>query len=1067
MRPIELKLQSFGSYGDETVINFSDVKQNLFLVTGDTGSGKSTIFDAIVYALYGRTGSVENPKNGEELQSQFAPKGKEPFVELKFSEIRGGVEEIYRVIRVPKHKRTKLRGGGEKEVSASVSLIMPDGTEYPQKEADKKLEEIVGLTREQFMQVAMIAQGEFMKLLRAKSDEKKEIFRKLFRTGFFQKLVDELGQRVKKKSGEMANVRSVCQTLAAQIRIPDESSHKEILEECKDRIINERSLNSVVLEEFMKELGLLTEELEKETEEAEKKCREAEKKRDDIRAEYASAENIIKFFNQLEEAERKLEDCMETKVQAAENLERSKRIRDAYDIKNVAVLYNMSDKALKEAQEDQKKQEIRIRELESFEKELEKASTEKNTELHAELEKYSKVNEKVTKSLKLFRDIKNKEEELKRLEKSLEERTKDVQRAKEKLEAREAQEKSARDRSEELKNARERLVSFNENVKKLKDFGQESAQLSDRENELKEQREKVEKANKNYAVKREEEEKKSKAYEALRTKFIDAQAGFLARELKPGKPCPVCGSLEHPSPYKLTEDIENVTREGVEKLKKEAETSKAEQESAARECDVSRTRLAEMEQGYQRNIEQLRGKIRDALTDGMKEKADEIKDASAAKAVVAELERKIESYGVKVRREVEEFDRLQAFLNDDESRNSLKEEYQKAQQLEGEAGNQAAAAGATLESLLKDREFDSKEEAEDELRKAGELRECKEEENRKISEEYKGVKAEADRVRGLIERYSVEIPKLTDERENTLKKYRDILEEKKFAEDEWISLTESYSLETAEELRENFIKWSNEQDTAEALKKSSKEAIGDTKKPDMDVLKELRSKADEECERARAQRDECRECYRNDAELFEELDEKADDRRLLIEEQSKLSSLYETLAGKVSGARMDIETFVQRNYLEMVLENANRRFENMSRGQFELRMIDIDKAGEGRMNHGLDLMVYSNVTGKSREVRTLSGGESFMAALSLALGMADVITESAASVNLDIMFIDEGFGSLDDNSRDQAVKILKEMAGGSRTIGIISHVTELKQQIDSQLIVSKDEEGSHTRWQFS
>ena len=186
----------------------------------------------------------------------------------------------------------------------------------------------------------------------------------------------------------------------------------------------------------------------------------------------------------------------------------------------------------------------------------------------------------------------------------------------------------------------------------------------------------------------------------------------------------------------------------------------------------------------------------------------------------------------------------------------------------------------------------------------------------------------------------------------------------------------------------------------------------------------------------------------------------------VMEEHRRLDDLCNLLGGNVSGRRMDIETYVQRYYLERILYAANRRFQEMSAGQFELRMRDINQAGVGK-NRGLDLMVYSNVTGKEREVRTLSGGESFMAALSLALGMADQIQESAASVNLDVMFIDEGFGSLDDHSRDKAVRVLQDMANGSKLIGIISHVTELKQEIEDQLIVRKDEEGSHVRWQIS
>lgn len=185
-----------------------------------------------------------------------------------------------------------------------------------------------------------------------------------------------------------------------------------------------------------------------------------------------------------------------------------------------------------------------------------------------------------------------------------------------------------------------------------------------------------------------------------------------------------------------------------------------------------------------------------------------------------------------------------------------------------------------------------------------------------------------------------------------------------------------------------------------------------------------------------------------------------------MEEHGRIDHLYRLVSGNVSGSRMDLETYVQRYYLEKILYAANRRFRDMSAGQFELRMYNLEKAGEGK-NRGLDLMVYSAVTGKEREVRTLSGGESFMAALALALGMADQIQESSAAINLDMMFIDEGFGSLDEHSRNQAVKVLLEMAEGSKLIGIISHVTELKQEIEDQLIVIKDESGSHVKWQIS
>lgn len=202
------------------------------------------------------------------------------------------------------------------------------------------------------------------------------------------------------------------------------------------------------------------------------------------------------------------------------------------------------------------------------------------------------------------------------------------------------------------------------------------------------------------------------------------------------------------------------------------------------------------------------------------------------------------------------------------------------------------------------------------------------------------------------------------------------------------------------------------------------------------------------------------------ARAWEGLSRQMEQRRQTVEDHARLDRLYRLITGNVSGSRMDLETYVQRCYLERILDAANRRFLEMSAGQFELRMCQLEEAGKGS-NKGLDLMVYSAVTGKEREIRTLSGGESFLAALSLALGMADQIQERTGGIHLDMMFIDEGFGSLDDHSRNQAVRVLREMAGGTRLIGIISHVAELKQEIEDQLIVEKDQWGSRVKWEIS
>ena len=281
-----------------------------------------------------------------------------------------------------------------------------------------------------------------------------------------------------------------------------------------------------------------------------------------------------------------------------------------------------------------------------------------------------------------------------------------------------------------------------------------------------------------------------------------------------------------------------------------------------------------------------------------------------------------------------------------------------------------------------------------------------------------------------------------------------------------MTVLEEHTREEASRLQEKIDRFQREKASAQGALDTARKAVSGQTKPDLDALGRKRDQEEERYRRIQAERESVREIFRADSAAYRKLASVLRERGRIAEEFSRIDSLYNRLAGKVTGARMDIETFVQRYYLRRILHAANIRFSEMSAGQYELRMVDDSMAGEGR-NRGLDLMVYSFINGQEREVRTLSGGESFMAALSLALGLADQIQESSASIHPDIMFIDEGFGSLDDHARDQAVRVLKEMDGGTKLIGIISHVTELRQEIEDQLQVVKDDNGSHARWRIS
>ena len=402
----------------------------------------------------------------------------------------------------------------------------------------------------------------------------------------------------------------------------------------------------------------------------------------------------------------------------------------------------------------------------------------------------------------------------------------------------------------------------------------------------------------------------------------------------------------------------------------------------------------------------------------------------------------------------------------EEQTKQLEKQYQAAQQKEQEIHVALEGNRAVLKQLQKEQSYTSREAAQAELDLAKKEKEQAERAYEEASKEAKRAGKARDDAQTLQNHYKGELPKQKEQALQCRQKYEARMAAFGLTTEQWQAVTQQYTREEADLFQEKLDAHKAQQAQAQGRYTSAEEQIGAQGKPDLEVLQQNLQEAEQVWKSRQEEREQWGTYARVNSESYARLMPKMEERAQILKEHQQISDLYQRLSGNISGFRMDLETFVQRQYLERILYAANRRFLEMSAGQFELRMYDLDKAGEGK-NHGLDLMVYSAVTGKVREVRTLSGGESFMAALSLALGMADQIQESSAAIHLDVMFIDEGFGSLDEHSRNQAVRVLQEMAGGSKMIGIISHVTELKQEIDDQLLVIKDESGSHVRWQIS
>ena len=1149
MRPLRLTMQAFGSYGTAATVDFEKTTQNLFLITGDTGAGKTTIFDAIVFALYGQASSSHNKKDGMELQSQYADLKVEPYVELTFTELVGGEQEEYTVKRIPRHMRpAKHKGAKDQAVSETVELTMPDGSLYPQKETDRKLEEIVGLTRDQFMQVAMIAQGEFMELLRADSNSKKKIFQRLFGTGMFQGIVDELARRRAERESKITELWTQCRQEIGHVEIPrpeelrksaglPEAGGKDVEtpESAEDpmtaeeagagaetdqvqelltkvsllqrKLIDSDKFNRPDMESFLEKLEVLCGLLKQAEAEARAQEAEVSAERDRKRDAVTEAQQLLQSYQQLEKADQQLMACAQTADQIEKDRHLIPRIRGAWEIQALYQRFIDADQTVQMAENSVKELQDKLPGLQEKANLLETAEQEAKTRADKELEAYTRVSERVTKSLDILQKIRGAEQNLEKCRTASKEANEKVKSAEKAQKAFADQESVWQQTAKELAGADVELAGWKSRQQEAERLGQTLASLSARKKELDRQIQKVEQAREEYLQIHQQYGLKENEYSEKNNAFLNAQAGVLAEQLEPGKPCPVCGSLEHPHPFKKTQEHAELTREVINALREEVETLNRIQSEKATAAGAAAEVQREKQHSLTMELRQLdeRFKAFSAVLEGAGTPPQDSADFSdiheqtktcaeteniprgslpdtevpeqdltpdriaeglhAAAQLLEQWKNTLKDHVRSWKQKADSLADVQKNLQGAQTkREKMQKGYSDALQESSEADQALAAARTSLDGLQAQRDYEDEKAARDALKNAEAQ---KKEVDRAFTAAHKAAddaRSSAEKAVTLLRQYEEALPGQKQESAVRKNAYEALCREKDFTETQWQEMIRTHEKDEAEKLDARISAWEKQKSEAEGRQKSAREAIQGHPRPDLAALSEAQAAAQAALDAAQNRKKLLEQHLKADRKVWTELSPKMEERSRAAAEYDRINELFERLGGKRTGARMDIETFVQRYYLQRILRAANVRFSEMSAGQFELRMVGDDMAGAGK-NRGLDLMVYSAVTGKEREIRTLSGGESFMAALSLALGMADQIQEGAASINLDIMFIDEGFGSLDDHARDQAVRVLKRMAGGSKLVAIISHVTELKQEIDDQLLVTRDENGSHARWQ--
>ena len=908
MRPLLLEISAFGPYAERTEIDFSVLGESgLYLITGDTGAGKTTVFDAITFALFGEASGQS--RESSMLRSKYAAPDVPTEVSLTFD--YGG--SVYRVRRNPEYERPRRRGGGFTVQVADAELIRPDGSVVTKvREVNEAIREILGVDRGQFSQIAMIAQGDFLRLLHAETKDRQRIFREIFRTGPYQTFQERLKQEAEALDGRCRELkRSIDQSLSGTKCAADEPLFPAL----------QRAKEALQISEAQEILAALCEQDGEAMKETAGEIDRLEKELEAVNADLGRARELKKAADSLEIARKALASEQKELEAAAQTLEKERQRRPEAERLGAQVSaleaqlpeYDAREKLLAEGKSIRRNLQTETRDQGEKREELAR-KTGKLEQLRAERKELEQAGEDRERLLRERQDIESRQKELRAV-----------------LNLIETREKLSRDLS---------------------------------------------RAQEDYRSRREAAQQKQSAYDRMYWAYLDEQAGILAQTLRDGEPCPVCGATAHPIPAQLSPNAPSESQ--LRRAKGDAETARAQAEDARNaaaalrgQLDTARRELEKQAPGaekgeIQRRIGRNEAKCA-ALEEGLKEADRRIERREKLDRQIPALDEECRKLDSAVRECAERIAGLNA------------KRTEKEQQIAG-FGEKLPFAGRSTAEAERDR-----------LRA----------EQQRILQSYSDA-----------EKAHTEAAKAVSEREGQVRQ-----------------LCEQLS--------------GAERPDIDALTAQQKE-FSDAKAGSSRRHTELHA-------RLSANRSALEDISRRGRELAE-----------LERRYAWVRNLADTARGLLSGKeKLALETYVQTTYFERIIARANLRLLVMSGGQYELKRR---VTGLGRGQSGLELDVIDHLNGSERSVKSLSGGESFLASLSLALGLSDEIQSSAGGIRLDTMFVDEGFGSLDEDTLQQAMRALLSLSENRRLVGIISHVAQLKERIDRQIVVTKDRAGgSHVR----
>ena len=1048
MKPIYIKMSAFGSYAGEEIVDFTEVNHGIFLITGDTGAGKTTIFDAITYALYDQTSGGK--RDGEMMRSQYAKEEIRTYVELKF--IYKG--EIYTITRYPKQNRISKKRNKDGEYTLtvdapSVELILPDGLPYKGKlkETNQKIAEIIGLDVNQFTQIAMIAQGDFLKLLHAPSNVRKEIFAKIFITRIYWRIEEELKLRSRALSGKLEDNRKDILREIENVQYLQDSRYKE---QWKEKGQYSES-NPEELLDLLLHMNL--EATEKEAE-LTKTLRDNQEELDQIQASIQQAKDLNKLFEALDKAVRTEEELRQQKDEMKLIKNRIELAKKASIIEPKEQLYLSKRKDLEECGQ-------RIRSiLEWLDNHVETLKQLKLLKDQSELE-YNSKNPELTSRINKINELLPKYEqyeEKKLLRATLEEQkdkvVSELEHLIHKLKQLQEQQEANLLLQAELKQVSDQIPLLQQSVERLSERKNALTSLLNSIRILQKLNLNKKQIELEYVEMEGQYERKLQAYEEIYHHFIEGQAGFIAATLAEGCPCPVCGSTSHP--HKADQSATVIGQQELQAAKKQMEAAekakkdKYESLQGARQSFESQKKLVEhegeklMEASFQ--ADQI---TEDELQAMLNEVMLQLKEVINRKTSAEAAKNKYDQNELEQKRLGEELKKL--ITSKEATEQALK-------QLELAIVQADTLLLTWKEALI----YENKQAAKEELAASSDQIQSLEKTRLLNANRYQDLLQRITEKQGNHKTEEGAHARLSEELNRVEESFRKELMLQGFSREEEYrcSLMKQQELE---QLLNRYQSYRDEVIKNQENLKNYKEQTDGKSRINTDEMEERKVTLDD---RKAWLEEQSKAIYgvrtRNEL-IHQKIGKLLDLRKEVKEEYLLMNRLDATANGKLSLCHMNFQTYIQRKYFKSILKEANKRLYQMSNGQFILQCRDVKElAGLGEV--GLDLDIYSMVNDQTRDVKTISGGESFIAAIAMALGMADIIQNTAGSIHIDTMFIDEGFGSLSDETRSQAIHILNSLSEGRRLVGIISHVSELKAQIGTKLLVTKSEKGSSVRW---